>query len=187
MSKENVDAWRRAVDAYNHGDTEGAVGIYDPGVEWRPAVQGCSAETQPSTAAAGVKEFYGALARAACRSGSRSWKLALTSAIGHCSWGVSTDAGRRAVPKEHARRLLYLVDFRNGKVTRVVYYLDHRESPPKPPGCRSRRCRRRTWSASPAYDAFNRRDWDAFVALMDDEIEGSNRAWSAGRAATTML
>jgi SnoaL-like domain len=39
MSEENVDAWRRAVDAYNRGDTEGAVEIYDRDVEWRPAVQ----------------------------------------------------------------------------------------------------------------------------------------------------
>ena len=26
-----------------------------------------------------------------------------------------------------------------------------------------------------SYDAFNRRDWDAFVALMDDEVEIESR------------
>jgi hypothetical protein len=48
--------------------------------------------------------------------------------------------------------------------------------PSKPPGCGSRRCRNENLDLARALaDAFNRRDWDAFVALADDGIEVESR------------
>jgi hypothetical protein len=37
MSQENVDAFQRAIDAYNRGDAEAMLEIHDPEVEWHPA------------------------------------------------------------------------------------------------------------------------------------------------------
>ena len=46
------------------------------------------------------------------------------------------------------------------------------KTPSKPPGCRSRRCRRRTWRpSSGGIDAFNRGDIDAFLEGLDAEVE----------------
>ena len=38
MSQENVDAFRRAVEAYNRRDVEALVADAHPDIEWRPAI-----------------------------------------------------------------------------------------------------------------------------------------------------
>ena len=38
MSRENVDAFRRAVEAYNRRDVEALVADAHPDIEWRPAI-----------------------------------------------------------------------------------------------------------------------------------------------------
>ena len=38
MSRENVEAFKRGVDAMNHGDIEGLLEVCDPGVAWRDAI-----------------------------------------------------------------------------------------------------------------------------------------------------
>ena len=39
MSQQNVDAFKRAVDAYNRGDVEAFVGEFDPAAEWHTLTQ----------------------------------------------------------------------------------------------------------------------------------------------------
>ena len=44
------------------------------------------------------------------------------------------------------------------------------KKPSKPPGCRSRRCRRRTWSRPEGVDALNKGDVDACLETMDPDV-----------------
>jgi ketosteroid isomerase-like protein len=127
MSEENVEAWRRAVDAYNRGDTEGAVEFYDPEVEWRPAVQRLLGGEQPSTAAATASG-------SSCRTLTRPLseiriEIAEARDLGDRALFLGRFHGRGKESGAETRSpIAYLVDFRNGKVTRVVSYLDHQEA-----------------------------------------------------------
>ena len=50
--------------------------------------------------------------------------------------------------------------------------LDDQAKPSKPWGCRSRRCRRRTWRSCGALDAFNARRVDGLVSLSAEDCSG---------------
>ena len=39
MSQENVEAFTRAVEAYNRRDVDAFIAVFDPAVEWRPLTQ----------------------------------------------------------------------------------------------------------------------------------------------------
>jgi hypothetical protein len=40
MSQENVDTFRRGVEAYNRRDVDALIADADPGIEWYPAILG---------------------------------------------------------------------------------------------------------------------------------------------------
>jgi ketosteroid isomerase-like protein len=127
MSEENVDAWRGAVDAYNRGDTEGAVEIYDPDVEWRPAVQRLlGGDTAVYRGRHGVREFLRDLDETFAEI---RIEIAEARDLGDRALFLGRFHGRGKESGAETRSpIAYLVDFRNGKVTRVVSYLDHQQA-----------------------------------------------------------
>jgi ketosteroid isomerase-like protein len=127
VSQENVDAWRRAVDAYNRGDTEGAVEIYDPDVEWRPAVQRLlGGDTAVYRGRHRVREFLQDLDDAFAEI---RIEIAEARDLGDRALFLGRFHGRGKESGAETRSpIAYLVDFRNGKVARVVSYLDHQEA-----------------------------------------------------------
>ena len=59
MSQENVDAFTRAVEAYNRGDIEAVLREHDPQVEWHPVLQVLlGGEATVYWGHAGVREFF---------------------------------------------------------------------------------------------------------------------------------
>ncbi len=127
MSEENVDAWRRAIDAYNRENTEGAVEIYDPDVEWRPAVQRLlGGDTAVYRGRRGVRKFLQELDEAFAEI---RIEIAEARDLGDQALFLGRFSGRgRESRAETSSPIAYLVDFRNGKVTGVVSYLDHQEA-----------------------------------------------------------
>jgi ketosteroid isomerase-like protein len=127
MSEENLHAWQEAVDAYNRGDRDSAVKIYGTHAEWRPAVQRLiGGDTAVYRGRAGVREFFRDLDDAFA-------EIRIDIAEAH-------DLGDRAVflgrfygrgkesGAETRSPIAYLVDFENGRVIRVVSYLNHDEA-----------------------------------------------------------
>ena len=63
-------------------------------------------------------------------------------------------------------------DVSEGRIGAIRFFCDQARRPSKPPGFRSRRCRRRTWRSSRrAYAAFNRHDFDAALGAVDPNVE----------------
>ena len=127
MSQENVDAWRRAVDAYNRRDTERAVEIFDPDVEWRPTFQRLlGGDTAVYRGRHGVREFL--------------QDLDETFVEIRIEISEIRDLGDRIVAIGHIRMrgresgaevespIAYVAQYRNGKVIRLDDYLDHQQA-----------------------------------------------------------
>jgi ketosteroid isomerase-like protein len=55
MSEENVEAWGRAIEAFNDRNAEGMIAILDPDVEFRPLLAGV--REAPYRGEEGVREF----------------------------------------------------------------------------------------------------------------------------------
>ena len=80
------------------------------------------------------------------------------------------DVAGRTTGIESSQEFGQLVTFRGGKILRSQDFLTTRR-PSKPPGCRSRRCRRRTWRSCDArFEAWNAGDMDALRELYDPDI-----------------
>ncbi len=127
MSQKNVDAFRGAVDAYNRGDRQAAVAIYAPGVEWRPAVQRLlGGDTAVYRGRSGVMEFFQDLDDAFAEI-----RIEIVEArdLGDRALFLGRFYGRgiESGAETHSP-IAYLVDFENGKVIRVVSYLDHQQA-----------------------------------------------------------
>ena len=56
MSQENVEAYKRAVEAANRRDVEAMLEEFDPQVEWYPAVVGLGSEVYRG--AEGIREMF---------------------------------------------------------------------------------------------------------------------------------
>ncbi len=57
MSQENVEAYKRAVEAANRQDLEAMLAEFDSEVEWYPAVVGLGSEVYRGTE--GIRELFG--------------------------------------------------------------------------------------------------------------------------------
>ena len=123
MSQENVDVVREAVDAYNRRDLEALMEVHDPGVEWHPAIQALlGGEAAVYWGHEGVREFV----------------RDLDSAFAELRIEISEirDLGERVVAMGHLRGrgkesgaetesyIGYLVEFKNGKMARILSFLD---------------------------------------------------------------
>ena len=127
MSEENVEAFKRGIEAYNRGDVEGVLAELDPEVEWHPAVlipfEGKAREYRGHE---GVREMMGDVFEALAEI--------------HTEYPEIRDLGDRIVAigrfrtrgRESGAELESpigsVVDFKNGKAIRVSTYLDPKEA-----------------------------------------------------------
>jgi ketosteroid isomerase-like protein len=128
MSQENVEAFKRAVDAGNRGDVEaGLLKELDPEVEWHPVLlTSLEAEATVYRGHDGVREWFRTMSE--------------TFSERHIDVDEVRDLGDRLIAIGRARMrgeasgavtespIAYLVDFSNAKATRVQSYLDPQEA-----------------------------------------------------------
>jgi ketosteroid isomerase-like protein len=127
MSRENIEAIKRGVEAYNRRDVDAFLEIHDPDVEWHPALQPMlGGEATVYRGHEGVREAIRDLDEAFAEH-----QIVIADirdlgdqvvAIGHAH-GRGKESGA-----ETETPIGYLFDFRNGKVTRVVAFLDPNEA-----------------------------------------------------------
>jgi ketosteroid isomerase-like protein len=126
MSQENVEAFKRAVEAANRQDVEAALKEAHPEIEWRPAIPVLlGGEATVYRGHEGFREMF--------REGLEVW------AEIHFEFCEIRDLDDRVVAtgrlrargKESAAEvespICYLVDFKDGKAIRMWSYLDPRE------------------------------------------------------------
>jgi ketosteroid isomerase-like protein len=127
MSQENVEAFKRAVEAANHRDIEAGLEEMDPDVEWRPSIQ---------VLLGGKETVYRGHdgVRDVLRETEEAW------AESHWEFPEIRDLGERivAIGRFRARGrgstieaespVAYLVDFKDSKVIRMWSYLDPNEA-----------------------------------------------------------
>src|SRR4029453_17644639 len=121
MSQENVETFKRAIDAYNSRDIEAMVEEVDPEVEWRPAW----GEAAVYRGHEGVRKLF------------RELDDVLDEL--HLEYSETRDLGDRVVAIGRVRMrgrgsgaetespLATVVDLKNGKAIRVRTYLNPRE------------------------------------------------------------
>jgi ketosteroid isomerase-like protein len=122
MSQENVEAYKRATEAFNRRDIEAALEELDPAVEWHPAMQAFLGGEAIYRGYDGVREmfrdYYGAFDLLQVEisgiedHGDRIVAIGLIRARGKES-GAQIESGWSS-----------LTEFDNGKATRIRSYLD---------------------------------------------------------------
>jgi len=127
MSQENVEAFERAIDAYNRRDVEGVLEVHDAGVEWHAALQEMiGGEAAVYRGHKGLRELVRDLDEAFSE-----LQIEITQirdlgdrlvAVGHLR-GCGKESGA-----EVESPIGYLLDLTDGKVTRVRSYLDPQEA-----------------------------------------------------------
>jgi ketosteroid isomerase-like protein len=127
MSQENVEGFKRAIDAGNRRDIDAMLEELDPEVEWHPALL-ASLEGQPTV-------YRG-------REGVQEWMQELYEAFAevHIDIAEIRDLGDRliAIGRIRARGgasraetespFAWVIEAKNGKATRVRGYLDPKEA-----------------------------------------------------------
>jgi ketosteroid isomerase-like protein len=127
MSKENVEAFKRGVGAMNRGDIEGMLEVCDPEVAWRDAINVMfGGEATLHRGHAAVRELFRDLYESFAEIdadyrdlrdlGDRLVSLGQLRMRGKES-GAETESPVAA-----------LTEWRDGKVIRVLTYLDHTEA-----------------------------------------------------------
>jgi len=127
MSQENVEAFKRGVEAYNRRDAQGLIEELDPTVEWHPALLVMlGGEPTVYRGHQGVRELL------------RDTDETLAEI--HVEFSEIRDPGDQIVAIGHIHTrgkasgavtespLGYVADFRDGKVTRIRTYLDPEEA-----------------------------------------------------------
>ncbi len=127
MSEENVEVVRRAISAYNRRDIDGFLKQFDPAVEWRALTQ---------------VMFGGEAAVYRGHEGIRKFMRDVDDAFAEAQveYLDARDLGQRIVVIGHLRArgkasgaetespLAWVIEFKNGKVTRMWDYLDPAEA-----------------------------------------------------------
>ncbi len=111
MSEENVEAWDRAISAFNDRSVEGMMAECDSEVEFRPVLAGV--RNTPYRGTDGVREFLAATDDAFDRFYLESERLE-----DHGDWVLASCIGRargRASGAEIERPMVHAAKFRNGK------------------------------------------------------------------------
>ena len=127
MSRENVDTFRRGVEAYNRRDVEALLADADPGIEWYPAILG---------------KLSGRATVYRGHDGLRQLMIDIDDTLAeiHVEFPEVRDLGDQVLGVGRIRTrgkasgvvteapLGYVADYRDGKVTRVRTYLDPKEA-----------------------------------------------------------
>jgi ketosteroid isomerase-like protein len=126
MSQENVEAFKRGVDAFNRGDIEALLEVIDPEVEWHDVFgQMLGGEATAYRGHEGVRELFGDLSGAFAEL--------------HTEYSEIRDPGDRIVAIGHIRTrgsesgaetespLWTISQWKNRKLTRLRTYLDPKE------------------------------------------------------------
>ncbi len=127
MSQENVEAFKRTVEAGNRRDIDAVVEELDPEVEWHPALL--------ASLEGGATVYRG-------REGVREWFRDVYEDLGeiHQEYEEIRDLGGRVIAIGHIRTrgkasgaetespIAYVVEYKNGKATRIQSYLDPQEA-----------------------------------------------------------
>lgn len=111
MSDENVNAWQRAIEAFNDRSAERMMAECDSDVEFRPVLAGV--RNSPYRGRDGVHEFLTATDDAFER-----FQLEAERLEDHGDWVLATCIGRargRASGAEIERPMVHAARFRNGK------------------------------------------------------------------------
>ncbi len=125
MSRENVEAVRRAVAAFNEGGVEGLLVHFDPGIEWI-SVRGFLPDAQDRAGHEGVREWFSMISELFCDlrweplefvdAGDRVMVSARLSGIGKGS-GIATEV-----------TLFHVVTLRGSKAVRFESYMNRPEA-----------------------------------------------------------
>jgi ketosteroid isomerase-like protein len=127
MSQENVEAFKRALDAGNRRDVEALLEELDPEVEWHVAL--------PASGTGGARVYPG-------HEGVREFQLELDETFDeiHIECAEIRDLGDRVLAIGHIRMtgkasgaetespIAYVMEFTNGKAIRLRAYLDPNEA-----------------------------------------------------------
>ncbi|MDQ2939693.1 MAG: nuclear transport factor 2 family protein [Actinomycetota bacterium] len=127
MSQEDVEGFKRAVEAGNRRDYEAVLEEFDPEVEWHPALL-ASLEGRPTV-------YRG-------HEGVREWFRDVEEVLGEVQTEFSEirDLGDRIVAIGRIRTrgkasgaeteapIAYVTEYKNGKATRIWTYLDPKEA-----------------------------------------------------------
>jgi ketosteroid isomerase-like protein len=118
MSQENVEAFKRAVDATNRGDVEALLEYVDPGVEFVAFMEVLlGGEARVYTGHAGVREFFRDFSD---HFDQLHWEYPDIRDLGDRVLAIGTFRARgRASGAEVETPLAALTDFENGIATRV--------------------------------------------------------------------
>jgi ketosteroid isomerase-like protein len=127
MSQENVEAFKRGVDAFNRGDVEAVVEVIDPEVEWHDVFgQMLGGEATVYRGHEGVRELFGDLSGAFAELHTEYSKIRDLDdrivAIGHIRTRGSESGAETESP------LWTISHWKNGKVTRLRTYLNPKEA-----------------------------------------------------------
>ena len=127
MSQENVEVFKRGVEASNRRDVEAVLEELDPEVEWHPAMAALlGGKTTVFRGHEGVREMLRELDEAFAEI--------------HMEFSEIRDLGERivAIGRRRARGrvsgaetetpLCYVIEVKNGKAIRIQSYLDPREA-----------------------------------------------------------
>jgi ketosteroid isomerase-like protein len=126
MSQENVEAFKRSTEAANSGDLEAALEEFDLEVEWRPALlQSLRREATVYRGHEGVRTLYRELDELFDK---LHWEYTEIQDLGDrlVAIGRFRMRGRRSGAETEAP-LCSVVDFKNGKATRIRTYLDPKD------------------------------------------------------------
>jgi ketosteroid isomerase-like protein len=124
MSQENVEAMRRAADAFNRKNVDAVLEEADPEIEWRPLLQVLlGGKATVYRGHAGARDLYRDLDEAFTEQEVDMSEVRDLGERGVIAIGHLRGRGRESGALTETA-MAWLVDFKNGKVVRVREYLD---------------------------------------------------------------
>jgi ketosteroid isomerase-like protein len=123
MSQENVEAIRRAAEAYNRGDVDAVLRELDPKVEWHPLLQVLlGGEATVYRGHEGVPELYRDIEEAFTEAQVRVVEIR---DLGERAVAIGYLSGRgRGSGAKTETVIAWVADFKDGKAIRIREYLD---------------------------------------------------------------
>jgi ketosteroid isomerase-like protein len=123
MSQENVEAIRRAAEAYNRGDVDAVLRELDPKVEWHPLLQVLlGGEATVYRGHEGVPELYRDIEEAFTEAQVRIVEIR---DLGERAVAIGYLSGRgRGSGAKTETVIAWVADFKDGKAIRIREYLD---------------------------------------------------------------